>query len=413
MNRQLRLRSKPRERITKPYRGSQSPAKELSRDFGFAVRLIVNWTRSAATRFRWLALACLASGVVAAERLNCDAVICTTRAAMADGLHIVAPEDGDSNLASATLASAQVVSDPISPSSAADAGRPTIAAPAAGKLRILVVPAFWSDYAEGEPVSVARVAELMSMVRAYYFEASYGKLEMVPTVTPWIRLSVPRPPAGVPTRLRFTPRSHHRTIASYRGAGLDRIVVIQPRVAEQCFWHGIASGSSAWINGVFDEKVIGHELGHTLGLGHAHQLNCGAENTLVLRACRVVVTGDFYAVMGKWNMGHLMAMHKTQLGWITPLTHGSGVAEYDLTAISAKGGALYAVKVVRGSRTFWIERREPSGFDAAMPGAGIVIRVVDSSIGCGESCILNMSASGDDFLRDAALKSGRSGRTAA
>ena len=196
-------------------------------------------------------------------------------------------------------------------------------------------------------------------------------------------------------------------IASYRAAGWDRIVVIQPRVAEQCFWHGIAAGPSVWINGVFDEKVIAHELGHTLGLGHAHQLNCGAEAALVLRACRVVVTGDFYAVMGKWNMGHLMAMHKAQLGWITPVTHGGGVAEYDLTPISAKGGELYAVKVVRGARTFWIERREPIGLDAKIPSAGIVIRVVDGSIGCGESCILNMSANGDDFLSGAALQVGK------
>jgi len=195
-------------------------------------------------------------------------------------------------------------------------------------------------------------------------------------------------------------------IASYLAAGLDRIVVLQPRVAEQCFPHGIAAGPSAWINGVFDEKVIGHELGHTLGLGHAHQLNCGAEAALVLRACRVVITGDFYALMGKWNMGHLIAMHKAQLGWITPVTHGGGVAEYDLAPIAAKEGPLYAVKVVRGARTFWIERREPSGFDAKIPGAGIVIRVVDASIGCEESCILNMSANGDDFLSGAPLQVG-------
>ncbi len=373
--------------------------------------MIVNRVGPAATRFVWLALVCLTSGAVLAEALNRtanpNADIWTTGALTADIQGIVPPDDDDGNLASADLASAQVVSAVLSPSPPGDMGGPAIAAPVAGKLRILVVPAFWSDYTEEAPVSVARVAELMALVRAYYREASYGKLEMVPTVTRWIRLSVPRPTSGCPNALAVRAALASPDTASYRAAGWDRIVVVQPRVAEQCFWHGIASGSSAWINGVFNEKVIGHELGHTLGLGHAHQLNCGAEKTLILRACRVVVTGDFYAVMGKWNMGHLMAMHKAQLGWITPLTHGSGVAEYDLTAISVQGGALYAIKVVRGPRTFWIERREPSGFDAAIPGAGIIIRVVDSSIGCGESCILNMSANGDDFLKDAALKVGQ------
>src|SRR4030095_16606936 len=109
---------------------------------------------------------------------------------------------------------------------------------------------------------------------------------------------------------------------------------------------------------------------------------------------------------------HLMAMHKAQLGWITPVTHGSGRAEYDLTPISVKDGAVHAIKVVRGPRTFWIEHREPNGFDAPVANpahgtSGISIRVVDGSIGCGESCVLNMSANGDDFLSNAALKVGQ------
>jgi hypothetical protein len=308
-------------------------------------------------------------------------------------------------LACATVA--PVVAGPPPPSSGL-----AIPSTVHGKLRILVVPAHWADDTGGDPVSQARVAELMAIVRAYYLEASYGKLEMVPTVTPWIRLSAPRPTSGCPNIEAVRAVLASPAIASYRAAGLDRIVVVQPRIAEQCFWHGLANGPSAWINGVFDEKVIGHELGHTLGLGHANQLNCGAEQKLVVRACRVIVTGDFYSLMGKWNMGHLIAMHKAQLGWITPATHGSGVAEYNLTPISVKGGALYGVKVVRGARTFWIERREPIGFDAAVSAAngkaGISIRVVDASIGCGESCVLNMSANGDDFLTGAALKVGQS-----
>ena len=110
-----------------------------------------------------------------------------------------------------------------------------------GKLRVLVVPAYWSDYMGEEPVSLARIAELINMVRAYYLEASYGKLEIVPTVTPWIRLSVPRP-GECPNVAAARGRARLTGDRLYRAAGLDRIVVIQPRVAEQCFWHGIASG---------------------------------------------------------------------------------------------------------------------------------------------------------------------------
>jgi hypothetical protein len=359
--------AKLRRQTVEPYRLVQLP-KELSREVGGAMQTMLGRLAHAASGFVWLSLFCLISAGAAKAQQNG-----------------AAPAQSSTNVGSG-LASAK---------------------PAVGKLRVLVVPALWSDDKGGEPVTLARIAELMNMVRVYYLEASYGQLEIVPTVTPWIRLSVPLP-GGCPNVAAAQAAFASPAIASYRAAGLDRIVVIQPRVADQCFWHGIASGASVWINGVFDEKVIGHELGHTLGLGHAHQLNCGAEAApLVLRGCRVVVTGDFYALMGKWSMGDLMAMHKAQLGWITPVTHGGGVAEYDLTAISAKGGKLYAVKVVRGARTFWIERREPGGLDAKIPSAGISIRVVDGSIGCGESCILNMSANGDDFLSGAALQVGQ------
>ena len=77
-------------------------------------------------------------------------------------------------LIAASVASAQQSAPAPAQSSAGGASAPAIARPAVGKLRVLVVPAFWSDYAGAEPASVARIAELMSMVRAYYLEASYG-----------------------------------------------------------------------------------------------------------------------------------------------------------------------------------------------------------------------------------------------
>src|SRR6185503_1038327 len=67
-------------------------------------------------------------------------------------------------------------------------------------------------------------------------------------------------------------------------AGLDvaaysRRVYAFPQIAA-CSWWGLGTvggnPSSAWINGTFAKKVVGHELGHNFGLYHAKARDCGA-----------------------------------------------------------------------------------------------------------------------------------------
>ena len=90
--------------------------------------------------------------------------------------------------------------------------------------------------------------------------------------------------------------------------------------------------------------------------------------------------------MGNQRAMHYNAMQKSKLGWIpstTVKTHTGGSATYTLSPLELAGGATYAVKIptAASNRTYWLEFRQPIGFDSPLsgfPNNGAQIRVAIS-----------------------------------
>src|SRR5208282_6032216 len=137
--------------------------------------------------------------------------------------------------------------------------------------------------------------------------------------------------------------------------------------------------------------------------------------------------GDRFDVMGNNSVAgqqmHFNATQKSLLGWIpasSVITHTSGTQTYSLAPLESGGQSTYAVKIpvaADSNRTYWIEYRQPIGFDSALsayPNNGAIIHVAfpfDNP--CTGSCfaddteILDMSpANGGNFF-DAALLVGQ------
>ena len=55
---------------------------------------------------------------------------------------------------------------------------------------------------------------------------------------------------------------------------------------------------------------------------------------------------------------------------------------YNLTALETPGGSTYAVKVAMNGQTYWIEDREPIGFDSMLPASGQVRLAAPLAIQC-------------------------------
>ena len=205
-------------------------------------------------------------------------------------------------------------------------------------------------------------------VAQYYRDNSYGQQTLTGTVTPWLALTTPRPATcdylGVGAAADTAANAAGFNVGAY-----THRVYIFPRISA-CGWSGLAyiGVGRAYINQSLNLLVIAHELGHNFGALHAASVDCGAAS--IGGTCTSAEYGDEWNVMGNRRAMHMTAFQKLDIGWITAgqvATHTAGVSTYTLDPLETAGGTTYAVKVpARADRTYWLEFRQPIGFDSGL-----------------------------------------------
>jgi hypothetical protein len=308
--------------------------------------------------------------------------------------------DGEGQVEPARI---EILALAATPQVGADAGAPAVTAKAAATHSVLVVLMNFSNTA-ADPLPVASVQNVMvnagSSVANFFREVSYGQHALNVTVTnAWLRSSMASPSTCNYSTIGSAADAA-ATAAGYTPSSYEFRVYVFPRVSA-CGWSGLAyigNPKKAWINGAgaVGTSVIAHEMGHNFGLLHAASLDCAARVTG--GACSSSEYGDPFNVMGNQRAMHYDATQKALLGWIpaaTVATHGSGNATYVLDPLERAGGSLYAVKIpAAGNRTYWLEYRQPVGFDAPLasyPNAGAQVRLASPfetmCSGCGSYSI--------------------------
>jgi hypothetical protein len=297
---------------------------------------------------------------------------------------------------------------------------------------VLVIPIRFSDTGADAFNGAAINTEMQTHVATYYQEVSYGQQLLNITVA-----CTTTAPAGCAGRTNAngwlqstsaTPAGCDYTTmgnladAVAQAAGYDTSVTSTKFVyyvipSMGCGWAGLAyvGWGHAWSQNVNALWVYGHELGHNFGLWHAGSVGCGAQ--VLGGSCSASEYGDPFDVMGNLRQMHFNAMQKQVLNWIpgtSVKTHTSGTQTYQLSPIETGGQSTYAVKIPTSNpnRTYWIEYRQPIGFDAplsGLPNLGAQIRVsspFEVTSGSDDTEILDMtpgSAAGNGGFDDAAL----------
>ncbi len=217
-------------------------------------------------------------------------------------------------------------------------------------------------------------------VSEYFKEVSFGQQLLNVTVSPWLATGAATP-TGCDWQTMGSLGRSAATRAGYSIGNYQNLVYVFPQVGA-CSWIGLGyiGAGGVWINGRNTTQAYSHELGHNLGLLHAGSLRCTGAS--IGGTCSVSEYGDPFDVMGNQSTMHLNAAQKSDLGWIAPatvVTHSAGNATYALSPIESAGGSTYAVRIPAASnRTYWLEYRQPIGFDSGLvnyPNNGVQVRV--------------------------------------
>ena len=203
-------------------------------------------------------------------------------------------------------------------------------------------------------------------------ENSYGKTSLVGDVVGWYTIPMSSTVCDYNTLATYAKNA--ATAAGVNVNNYTRHVFAFPQNA--CTWWGLGTvggnPSKAWINGSFQLRVVGHEMGHNFGLYHSHYLDCGT--TVLATSCTTSEYGDTLDIMGS-SSGHFNAYQKERMGWLNygtspPLYTVSTSGTYTIEPYETQTSNPKGVKVVRsvnpstGKKTwYYFEYRQGIGYD--------------------------------------------------
>jgi hypothetical protein len=309
-----------------------------------------------------------------------------------------------------------------------DTGSVQTLAPAAlpntlGPQKTLTILVNFTDEAT-QPYTVTYAQSMMFTTTSNYWnETSYQQTTVVGDVAGWFTI-----PVSSTTCDYSSIASYAKTAASNAGfvvSNYTRQVYVFP--ANACTWWGLGSvggnPSQAWIHSKwgYTLPVVGHEMGHNLGLYHSHSLDCGAV-TYATSGCTASEYGDIFDMMGSSNTTpHYNAFQKERLGWLNagvspPLTSVGSSGQYTIEPMEkARDTVSRALKIPLSSscastqQYYYVESRQASGFDAFLSGNANVlggVLVHNATIGdANSSYLLDMTAATSSWS-DAALDAG-------
>lgn len=219
------------------------------------------------------------------------------------------------------------------------------------------------------PWTQAQMDTAMQANTRWYDEVSHGKQTTTFQVFGWY--TMPSPKAGCDyNRIRTEARAA-ATAAGVDLSGYNIVAFAFPNI--DCGWAGLGGGGNFWLNGNTSLRVIAHEVGHVLGIGHANSLRCTDGQYTDTASCTRNEYGSPFDVMGAASSGHFHPGAKTYLDYIEERTGTQGLqtitrsGEYDVFPYATATTQVKALGIPRlGSGRMYVEYRTAFGFDASL-----------------------------------------------
>jgi hypothetical protein len=226
---------------------------------------------------------------------------------------------------------------------------------AVGDMRILAIRAAWGPTIGSDDSLRAELAQ----ASAFFARASYGKASVTFELTQWLRAY-----PGTDICPSAEDQDDERTSAlgpisalartaaaeaGYDVGAYDRLVFLLPE--QVCGMPGLGARGEVLLFNPASTSWLGlvHELGHTLGLGHATSSRCPL-------GCSVVEYGDDLSPMGR-GFVDFSAWEKSRLGWLSGTTTVRRGGRYTIARLDAPSTRPQALVVQTSRGAFWVEHR--------------------------------------------------------
>ena len=256
-----------------------------------------------------------------------------------------------------------------------------------GAQRTLMIYANFSDNA-AQPFTMSAAQSAFTTMSNYWYETSYQQTWLVGDVAGWFTLPLSSATCDYNSFASYAKQA--AAAAGYVLGNYDHFVYVFPHWAA-CAWTGMGQigglPTDAWINPSATSLPVAsfaHEMGHNLGLYHAHSLSCPGGAPIAATGCTSNEYGDGFDTMAApQQMPHYNAFMKELLGWL-----GAGVSPPLVAVPAVAGSATYtiapaelpqsgvprALKIPRTAACgtagdyFYVESRQAIGFDSYIAG---------------------------------------------
>jgi hypothetical protein len=263
-----------------------------------------------------------------------------------------------------------------------------------GATHTLLMLVTWPGLAPDDVTQASAAEQMFTDTDAWLRDASYGEVGVTGDATPWLTIAGPEGNRCHSDHDAIMDQAKTAAAASgYTLSGYQNFVVYFPWAGDlpgaDC---GGAAGwayidyTGVWLNGYLDRRVTTHELGHNFGLYHSHSYLCPGGGVVGDGACEFLDYGDDFDAMGGSSfVGNFNASQKSLLGWMdgrsVDLTAGGRATLAPMSTQAVTTQAAYVS--VSGTRTYWLEYRQPTGADEWMGENGtngVLVRVRDDAL---------------------------------
>lgn len=152
---------------------------------------------------------------------------------------------------------------------------------------------------------------------------------------------------------------------------------ISPRLRDGVYIYTYSMEPEYWINpGDMTCGVYCHELGHIFGLPDLYDTDYSSEG---VGKWSLMAAGSWNGTLGG-TPAHLDAWSKIELGFVTPIIQSTNQTDVSLPQVETNATVyrLWTSGTV-GNEYFLIENRQKTGYDSALPAAGLLIWHIDDS----------------------------------